>query len=210
MRRPVTVLSGIEEGRLAGLGVLSGDPQAAGLAGDLGGGSLELVGLNQGRTTDAGTLSIGPLRLMRDSSVSLGFARRVTDSALSGLDWISAYRGRPLYAVGGAWRALARYHMAQQSYPLKVIHRYEIPGREARDLARSVSTRKGHDLANEEGVPKRRADALPYAALVMDRLIAHLRPERIVFSAFGLREGHLRAPAKQADRRRRPPDRRRQ
>ena len=191
--RPVTVLSGAEEGRLAGLGVLSGDPLAAGLAGDLGGGSLELVGLAQGKTRESGTLSIGPLRLMADGSETLTEARRIADAALSGLDWLAAYRGRPFHAVGGAWRALARYHMAECDYPLKIIHRYEISGREARDLARTVAAKKGRDLAGNDAVPKRRADALPYAALVMDRLIGHLRPEKVIFSAFGLREGHLRA-----------------
>src|SRR5665213_3434400 len=59
----VRVLSGAEEGRFSGLGVLAGIPEAAGVAGDLGGGSVELVTLGKGRVGPAATLPIGPLRL---------------------------------------------------------------------------------------------------------------------------------------------------
>ena len=38
---------------------------------------------------------------------------------------------------------------------------------------------------------ERRARTLPAAALVMDRVLKHLAPERVVFSALGLREGFL-------------------
>ena len=38
----VRILSGEEEGRLSGLGVISGAPEAVGVMGDLGGGSVEL------------------------------------------------------------------------------------------------------------------------------------------------------------------------
>ena len=46
---PVRILSGAEEARLSALGVVSGIPDADGMMGDLGGGSVELVGLDHGR-----------------------------------------------------------------------------------------------------------------------------------------------------------------
>ena len=42
------MLSAVEEARLAGEGVLSGIPDADGIVGDLGGGSLELVDVRAG------------------------------------------------------------------------------------------------------------------------------------------------------------------
>ncbi|MET1026279.1 MAG: Ppx/GppA family phosphatase, partial [Dongiaceae bacterium] len=36
-----------------------------------------------------------------------------------------------------------------------------------------------------------RLDTLPYGALVMERLLRIAKPERVLFSAYGLREGHL-------------------
>ena len=42
-------------------------------------------------------------------------------------------------------------------------------------------------------VPSRRTDTLPAAALVMSRVLRKLKPERVVFSICGLREGWLYA-----------------
>ncbi|HJY48633.1 MAG TPA: Ppx/GppA family phosphatase, partial [Stellaceae bacterium] len=62
-RVPVRILSGSEEARLSALGVVSGIPDADGLMGDLGGGSVELVGLDHGRLGPHVTLPLGPLRV---------------------------------------------------------------------------------------------------------------------------------------------------
>src|SRR3546814_7231518 len=59
----VTVLSGNREARLSALGVPSGTPEATGLMGDLGGGSVELVALAKGKLGVHETLPLGPLRL---------------------------------------------------------------------------------------------------------------------------------------------------
>ncbi|MGZ8307445.1 MAG: Ppx/GppA phosphatase family protein, partial [Allosphingosinicella sp.] len=57
------VISGEEEGRLAGEGVLSGFPQADGLVGDLGGGSLELAEVRGGAVHASLSLPFGVLRI---------------------------------------------------------------------------------------------------------------------------------------------------
>ncbi len=56
----VRILAGAEEGRYSALGVLSGIPDAQGFAGDLGGGSVELVPVAKGRAGAGATLPIGP------------------------------------------------------------------------------------------------------------------------------------------------------
>ena len=57
-------VSGQDEARFAGYGVMCGMPDADGVMGDLGGGSLELASLSQGRLGSSTTLPVGPLRLM--------------------------------------------------------------------------------------------------------------------------------------------------
>ncbi|HVL41174.1 MAG TPA: Ppx/GppA family phosphatase, partial [Brevundimonas sp.] len=56
----IRVLSGEEEARYAALGVLAGIPDADGVAGDLGGSSLELVRLAGGKVERGVTLPLGP------------------------------------------------------------------------------------------------------------------------------------------------------
>ena len=58
------VLSGDEECRYTALGVLASVPEADGMVGDLGGGSLELVRISGDDVSDTLTLPLGPLRLV--------------------------------------------------------------------------------------------------------------------------------------------------
>ena len=59
----IRVLSGREEAHYSALGVISGFHPANGIAGDLGGGSLELVDVNGEAIGDGITLPLGGLRL---------------------------------------------------------------------------------------------------------------------------------------------------
>ena len=193
----VRVLSGAEEAKLAAAGVLSGMPQADGVMGDLGGGSLELVRLDAGRAAEHATLPLGPLRLLEESNGDRDRARAAIDEALSGLPWLKEAAGAGLYAVGGAWRALARAHMAQQGYPLRVIHHYRLPRDDVAALAALFARQTPDTLASFGGVPTRRLDLLPLAALAMERVLRAAAPRCVVFSALGLREGlaHMRLSA---------------
>ncbi len=105
----VRVISGEEEARLSALGVLAGVPEADGLMGDLGGGSLELVLLNKGKIAQQVTLPIGPLRLVEATDGDLDAAQKIIDRQLEELDWLEEVKGRTFYPVGGTWRTLAKH-----------------------------------------------------------------------------------------------------
>lgn len=180
------ILSGVEEARLSALGVVSGIPDADGIMGDLGGGSLELVALDKTALGDHATLPLGPFRL---AHLSMSAARDRADEALASLAWLDQGRGRSLYLVGGAWRAIARVHMAQTNYPLHIIHHYQVPATEMSDMARLLARQSRDSIARLAGVPKRRLETVPLAALVLRRLIKRVKPAQIVFSANGVREG---------------------
>jgi exopolyphosphatase/guanosine-5'-triphosphate,3'-diphosphate pyrophosphatase len=62
---------------------------------------------------------------------------------------------------------------------------------EARAFAKRVWRLPEAKLQKLPGVPSRRAATLPAAALVLDRVLKRLSPERLVFSALGVREGWL-------------------
>ena len=55
----ITILTGKEEARYAALGVLAGIPEADGIVGDLGGGSLELIDVKNGVLQEGVTLPLG-------------------------------------------------------------------------------------------------------------------------------------------------------
>lgn len=181
------ILSGEEEAALSAYGVLAGIPGADGLMGDLGGGSLELVALNNGQVGDGATLPLGTLRL--DGLGGFTELRDYLDRTLDAVPLIRRKQGRPIYIVGGAWRAIARLHMAQTDYPLRIIHQYRIGSAEAESVTRLLSRQSRDSLAGVAAVPRRRAESLPIASLVLRRLIRQAQPDTIVFCANGLREG---------------------
>ncbi|MGB8398879.1 exopolyphosphatase [Bradyrhizobium sp.] len=189
---PIEILSGPREARLSALGVVSGIHNPDGIVGDLGGGSLELIDVRGSRVRGGVTLPLGSLALQDLSHKSLKRAERIVRNELSGLAQLRAGRGRTFYAVGGTWRALARIHIIQSGYPLRVMHGYSIPAADALDFAQRLRRLAAANmLANIEAVADARRPLLTYAALVLEYIIRVARPKTIEFSTFGVREGLL-------------------
>src|SRR2546430_16408733 len=134
----IEILSGPREAKLSALGVVSGLHNPDGIVGDLGGGSLELIDVRKNRVHSGVTLPLGSLALQDSSHRSLKRAERIVKSESSGVAQLKAGRGRTFYAVGGTWRALARIHIVQSGYPLRVMHGYELPAADALDFARRL------------------------------------------------------------------------
>ncbi|MBT3793293.1 MAG: Ppx/GppA family phosphatase [Rhodospirillales bacterium] len=201
---PVSVLSGDEEAEASALGVISGIPDANGMMGDLGGGSLEIVALNRGDIGQQTTLPLGVLRLDAIVGRDMAKARTLVDKALSQVDWLGDVVGRNFYPVGGAWRAFAGLHMAHTDYPLHVIHGYSLSRQEALDVLRLVANLGPESLGQIPGISKSRLSTLPLAAVVMEGLLARANPARVIFSAHGLREGWLYKQLGESERARDP------
>ncbi|MBR0671944.1 Ppx/GppA family phosphatase [Roseomonas soli] len=200
----IRVLTGQEEGLLSADGVLLGFPGADGVLGDIGGGSLELVELAQGRAGRAISLPLGAIRLSERSGGDIQRGRALATEELGRATWLDEGSGRDLYLVGGAWRALARMHIAQTAYPLSIVHHYVLSREEARDLSGVVMAATRRTLERMPGAPTKRLQDLPWAAMVMRRLLRATGARRVVFSANGLREGWYARHIEAAERRRDP------
>ena len=79
--------------------------------------------------------------------------------------------------------------MMHAGHPLHIVHQYAITPDAARAFADIIVERPRRELEKMEGAPRRRLDDLPYAAIVLRRLLRPIAPRRVVFSASGLREG---------------------
>ena len=179
------VLRAEEEARLAGEGVLSGIPDADGIVGDLGGGSLELVDVRAGSATGGGSMPLGVLRL-DVSAKSEKAVREELRATLkkTGLDG----RSRAFYMVGGSWRALARIDMVATGCPLPITHQYRMkPGR-AGELRKLLAA---DDAELAKAVAGPRFTTSPVAAMLLELLVQELAPSKLVVSSFGIREGLL-------------------
>jgi exopolyphosphatase / guanosine-5'-triphosphate,3'-diphosphate pyrophosphatase len=188
---PVRVLAGDEEAHLAGEGVLAAIPDADGLTADLGGGSLDMVTVKGGRTGEALSLPVGPLRLMAQSKGDLDKARHIVDAALERLPQVRGLDHRTLYVVGGIWRSVARVDMLREEYPLHMLQHYTIPYGRALELCGVLAKQGRKSLELLTAVSKRRMELLPFGAIVLQRLLAAARFKEVVVSANGVREGLL-------------------
>jgi exopolyphosphatase/guanosine-5'-triphosphate,3'-diphosphate pyrophosphatase len=186
---PIRVLSGLQEAEYSALGVVCGIPTADGILADIGGGSLELVRLDRGVPGPSHTLSLGAIRLAERADGDPVRARAIADADLATVPWLAEGANRDLYLVGGAWRALARIHMAQTGYPLQMVHHYTIGREEARDLTGVIAGAGRRALERLPGLSRRRIDDLPFAAVALRRVLRATGVRRVVFSASGLREG---------------------
>ena len=193
---PVRIVGGAEEARLSAAGVLAGIPGAAGVVGDLGGGSVELVRIDGSGVDGDGapigegiSLPLGPLRLadLADNPRAL---LDTIERTIEGARLLRAAAGKSLFLVGGAWRAIARLHMEQTHYPLHIIHQYTVSRRAAEEFLEVVAPMSRRSLERIAMINRRRLELVPLAAMILYRLLAVGKPDRIVFSAYGLREGY--------------------
>src|SRR3984957_7129917 len=188
---PIRILSGVEEAELSSEGLLCGIPEADGLLADIGGGSLELVRLNDAASSTGLTLPLGFIRLSEQSAGDQSSARLIVEGAFRAIGWLNEIAGRDLYLVRGAWRALARIDMARPHYSLRMVHHYTIGRDEARELCARILGASSRELAQLAGISRRRVEDLPFAAVVLRRLVRMSGARRVVFSASGMREGWL-------------------
>jgi exopolyphosphatase/guanosine-5'-triphosphate,3'-diphosphate pyrophosphatase len=195
----VLLLSGTREASLAAAGIISGFHEPSGIAGDLGGGSLELVDIDKGAMRDATTLPLGGLRLLQRAGGNLEKGARLVDQDLAGVAWLKRGSGRTFFAVGGTWRNIAKLHIEHTGYPLNEVHGYSLSPKELDQFCDRLL--RGRKVAGLEFLPPQRREVLPGGALVMQRVIDKVRPSEIVFSLYGIREGLLHTLLPASERR---------
>ncbi|MDE2362498.1 MAG: exopolyphosphatase [Hyphomicrobiales bacterium] len=188
---PIQLLSGKREAELSALGVVSAMYEPDGVVGDLGGGSLELIDVDGKKLGRGETLPLGGLALMDASGRSPKQATKIARELIADAGALKKLNGRVFYAIGGTWRALARLHMLQRSYPLNVMHNYEIPTRDAADFVELIERVDIDSLNASDAISAQRRPLLAYGAIVLDEIIKRGKPSLIVMSAAGVREGLL-------------------
>lgn len=188
----ITVISGEQEGYYSALGVLSAMPEADGIVGDLGGGSLELIRISNGKVGDRVSLPIGVLTLRNQTDLPTPQAIRAQVlEALKNVPWLAEARGLPFYTVGGSWRALAHLDIHLNNCPLRIIHSYRMKPEALGRLGKALSSLDRKELKRIKSLTERRLPNLPVAVAVLETLAGHLDIPLIINSAYGLREGLL-------------------
>lgn len=194
----ISPISGAEEARLSALGLLSNNDRRAGIGADLGGASLELMRVGpelkrDGAKIEGVSLPLGPFDAVGGNLSELkteDYAARIEDLD-SILTKTPTYLDdeETLYLIGGAWRNLASIHQQRINYPMRTLQGYRLSASAALELAKWAWTDGLDEVLNWPGMRRARAETLPYAGLMLERLLKRFKPKEIVISMAGLREG---------------------
>ena len=184
------VIDGDEEARLSAQGVLLGWPDAKGVVCDIGGNSMELARIGDGKVGKRVSTPLGPFRLQQiegGASKRKAVIDRVLRKALTDIQT----KGERIYLVGGSWRVIARLDMERRNYPLTVLHEYRMT---PQGLMDTLDWLAGSDLAvlrARTGTSVERMELVPLACEVLREIVRVLEPSEIDVSAYGIREGLL-------------------
>jgi exopolyphosphatase/guanosine-5'-triphosphate,3'-diphosphate pyrophosphatase len=185
------LLTGEEEGVLAGEGVLSAIPEADGIVADLGGGSLELADVADGEVHYSASLPFGVLRLGALSRKGPEALAKKLGKAIDTAGFAKRGRKRPLYLVGGSWRALARFDMLINDYPLPITHHYRMAAERPGELRDAIGSLDKADVKGVASLSVSRVPTMPAANMLLDILVQEVKPSELIISSFGIREGLL-------------------
>lgn len=186
---PVRVLSGQDEAQLSARGVLFGTFDANGIAGDLGGSSLEFCRVGESSVIGGETHMLGPLSF--DASTQISEREQRVAASLQSSELISAAPGGVFYAVGGAWRAMAKLHIHLEGYPLAILHGYRIAARDVEQFTRRIILGSAHMQSQIREITGRAPQAIKHAALVLQKVFQIGGFEQLYISSNGVREGVL-------------------
>mgnify|MGYP001799893686 FL=1 len=185
------IIDGKEEARLSAQGVLLGWPGSYGLVCDIGGSSMELADLAEGRVGRRVTSALGPLKLREIKGGRKAIKAYVRETMERLHDEMGNVTGMRLFLVGGSWRAIARVDMARRDYPLTVLHEYRMSSRQISNTAEYIRKSDLQELRARCNISDSRMSLVPYASIVLKELMRRFKPKDVAVSSYGIREGML-------------------
>ena len=187
----IWIIDGKEEARLSAQGVLLGWPGSYGLVCDIGGSSMELADLAEGRVGRRVTSALGPLKLREIKGGRKAIKAYVRETMAQLHDEMGNVTGMRLFLVGGSWRAIARVDMERRDYPLTVLHEYRMTSRQISKTAEYIRKSDLQDLRGRCNISDSRMSLVPLASIVLKELMRTFKPKDVAISSYGIREGML-------------------
>jgi exopolyphosphatase/guanosine-5'-triphosphate,3'-diphosphate pyrophosphatase len=185
------IVPGEDEARLSAQGVLLGWPGSYGLVCDIGGSSMELADLADGRVGRRVTSPLGPLKLKELKGGQKALTAHITKTVANLHAQMDHEQGMRLFLVGGSWRAIARIDMDRRDYPLTVLHEYRMTAEQVSATRTYIGESDPAELRSRCDLSDDRMSLVPLAVQVLDEVVRVFRPKDIAISSYGIREGLL-------------------
>ena len=178
-------------------GAINGIGLTNGFVVDMGGGSVQVVEVQDKTPGRAASVQLGALHV---AETYLGFdaakpgavrklTQRVRDMLAEQFDWFKVRDGAELVAIGGTIRNLASMAQSEDGYPLDSVDHYVLAGSDVQELGDRLWHLTAEERAKLGGLHPDRADIIHAGALVYSLLLEHSGFDAITVSRQGLREG---------------------
>ena len=189
----VRVLSGYEEAHAGYLGVINSTTLRNGHILDIGGGSLELMRVEDRTLTLVTSAPLGAIyateRYFRTDPPSGRDVRALRKAVRQ--QFKVAGPLPELFGAGGSVRNLGRMVRAKRRYPLRRLHGFVMSRAEISSVARALVRASAEERRKLPGISPNRIDILPAAAVVIDEIMELAGATHLTVSGQGLREGLL-------------------
>ncbi|MDR3562153.1 MAG: Ppx/GppA phosphatase family protein [Negativicutes bacterium] len=191
----VQVVSGREEARLGYLGVVNTTDVADAVLFDLGGGSTELMLINNRKLQKAVSLPFGAVNLteMFGTQDKIGEAKLAELSGfimhhLNKVPWL-VNLSLPIIGVGGTARNVAKMDQKRKNYPFNKVHNYRLGDLSFNDLWRALVASDLRQRQKFPGLSSERGDIIVAGTTLIKGLFDVSRGNRLIVSGCGVREG---------------------
>lgn len=195
----LNVISGRREAYLDYVGVTRTLNLQNGLIVDTGGGSTELILVDDGAAEETISIPMGSVLIsqayhLQDkvAAADLYDAMVDTDFRLANLNWLSRARGTRVVALGGSNRTLAKMYRRigkSDKDGLPSLHGLTMHTTQVFSLVHELLTMDRQQRAKVPGIAPERADVIIGGLLPLTALMRQLKLDQLTFSNHGLRDG---------------------
>jgi len=189
------VLSGQEEAYYDYMGVVNSMITPDALILDIGGGSTELILMENRKLAHAISLPIGSVSLTERFSKIKSKQKRIDESTAyieslyKGIPWLHKAKGKPIIGLGGIIRTFGKIDRSLNGYPIENMHNYKLHEQEVDRIFKLILNTEDKDLDKIGGISKKRADIISMGLMPFKCLFNQIQSKEILISGNGLREG---------------------
>lgn len=185
----VEIISGETEAYYDYLGVAYTVPLENFVLIDTGGGSTELVLVQQRKLTARISIPYGAVVLGEMFGEKYAEMKRFLRQKLREIPFLKQCKGLPIVGLGGSIRALGKAHCYHRRHPLVSIHEYPVERAEAEEIYRQLCQLSPAKREQVYAVSKSRRDIIVPGLAPLMVLLEDTGAPQIVISGNGVREG---------------------
>ncbi|KAB2953336.1 exopolyphosphatase [Heliorestis acidaminivorans] len=193
-----TVLSGYEEAQTVYYGVINTVEVEDGLIVDIGGGSTELVLVENRRISHAISLPFGAVTLTelflnadKPTEEELKKMEIYLRQSFNQISWLQTEPTYPVIGLGGTFRNLSKIDRKRKQYSFDVTHNYRMTNNDVQEIYRLLKCSNLEKRKKIVGLSKDRADIIVAGVSIVNELAHYMTIQEVIICGSGLRDGLL-------------------